>query len=174
MAGARGSVRTSPIRPLLALALAAVLGAAAPPKTIDSDPVTLIEAIYQTYLDNTELLDGIYSKRLQALIDKDERETPEGDVGSIDWDVFVDGQDFALSELKIVKVAQEADKAQVRATFINMGEAKNMLFDLVREDGHWRIDEVQKTLPPRYFMSKILSGDPGAFPDAAPAATPEE
>jgi hypothetical protein len=89
-------------------------------------------------------------------------------VGRIDWDYFVDGQDFALKELKIVPVAQDGAKAQILATFINMSEPKNMLFDLVREDGHWRIDEIAATLPPRYFVSKILADDPGAFPDAPP------
>ena len=155
------------MRLLLALILAVAVGAASPPKAIDSDPVLLIKAIYQSYLDNTELLTDIYSKRLQALLDQDERETPEGDVGRIDWDVFVDGQDFVLKELKIVPVSQEADKAQVRATFINLGERKDMLFDLVREDGHWRIDEIAATLPPRYFVSKILADDPGVS-DAPP------
>ena len=104
----------------------------------------------------------------RRLVDKDAKETPEGMVGRIDWDVFVDGQDWKLSELKIVPVSQEAAKAQIRATFINMGEQKNMLFDLVREDGHWRIDEIEATLPPRWIMSKILADDPAAFPDAAP------
>ena len=168
MAGARSIVGTNPIRLLLALILAVAVGAASPPKAIDSDPVTLIAAIYRTYVDNTALLTDIYGKRLQALIDKDVWETPEGMVGRIDWDVFVDGQDFALSELKIVPVSQDASKAQVRATFVNMGEQKNMLIDLVLENGHWRIDEIEATLPPRWIMSKILADDPAAFPDAAP------
>ena len=98
------------MRPLLALILPIAVGAASPPKSIDSDPVSLITAIYQTYLDNTPALDDIYSKRLQALLDKDAQETPEGMVGRIDWDVFVDGQDFDLSALKIVPVSQDASK----------------------------------------------------------------
>ncbi|HKQ56006.1 MAG TPA: hypothetical protein VJT12_08945, partial [Methyloceanibacter sp.] len=69
------------MRLLFALILAVAVGAASPPKAIDSDPVALIEAIYQTYVDDTELLTGIYSKRLQALLDKDAAETPEGMVG---------------------------------------------------------------------------------------------
>jgi hypothetical protein len=91
-------------------AIAAPVGAASPPKAIDSDPVSLITAIYETYLDNTELLTDIYSKRLQALLDKDAQETPEGMVGRIDWDVFVDGQDFTLKELKIVPVSLDDTK----------------------------------------------------------------
>jgi hypothetical protein len=73
-----------------------------------------------------------------------------------------------LKELKIVPVSQDETKAQIRATFINLGDQKNMLFDLVREDGHWRIHAIAATLPPRYFVPKILADDPGAFPDAPP------
>jgi hypothetical protein len=132
----------------------------------DSDPVSLIEAIYKTYETDNPGLPNVYSKRLQALIDKDEKETPEGEVGRIDWDVFIDGQDWKLTELKIVLVSKSADKAEVRATFKNFGEQSNQLFDLVREDGHWRIDDITKTLPPRWTMSKILLDAPDAFPDA--------
>jgi hypothetical protein len=150
----------------LLLALAFDPGAARAAKAaIDSDPVSLIEAIYKTYETDSPGLPHIYSKRLQALIDKDEKETPEGDVGRIDWDVFVDGQDWKLTELKIALVSKSADKAEVRATFKNFGEPSNMLFDLVREDGRWRVDDVAKTIPPRWTMSKILLDDPDAFPD---------
>lgn len=156
------------MRLLLALILAVAVGAASPPEGVDNDPVSLIAAIYQSYQDDAPLAFSFYSTRLQGLVDKDEKETPEGMVGRIDWDVFVDGQDWRLSELKIEPVSQQAANAQIRATFINMGEQKNMLFELVREDGHWRIDEIEATLPPRWIMSKILADDPGAFPDAAP------
>lgn len=168
------------MRLVMALILAVALGAAAPPKEVDDDPASLIAAIYKTYADiapgeeGMPGLPGIYSKRLQALLDKDARETQDGMVGRIDWDVFVDGQDWQLSELKIEPVSLDAAKAQIRASFKNFGEPKNMLFDLVREEGGWRIDEIAATLPPRWIMSKILADDPGAFPDAAPEATPEK
>jgi hypothetical protein len=155
------------MRIALALLFAIGFGAnAARAAAFDSDPVSLIKAIYKRYEEDKLQPKHIYSKRLQALIDKDEKETPEGMVGRIDWDVFVDGQDWKLTELKITLVSKSADKAQVRATFKNFDHASNMLFDLVREDGHWRVDDVTKTLPPRWTMSKILLDAPDAFPDA--------
>ena len=43
-----------------------------------------------------------------------------------------------------------------------------MLFDLVREGGRWLVDDVQSLKPGgRWTMSKILTGDPDAFPDEA-------
>jgi hypothetical protein len=160
------------MRFVVLILLAVALGAASPLGDADSDPVALITAIYQTYTDIAPGEDaipdvqGVYSKRLQALVDKDEKETPEGEVGRIDWDVFVDGQDWQLTALKIVPVSTEATQAAVRATFKNFGEARDILYALVLEDGHWRIDDIQETLKPRWTMSKILQDDPDAFPDA--------
>jgi hypothetical protein len=160
------------MRILLAFILVTALGAASAQAQVDADPVSLITAIYQTYQDNKPELPRIYSKRLQALIDKDEKETPEGMVGRIDWDVFVDGQDWQLSELKIALVSKSTARAEVRATFKNFSHPSDMLFELVLEDGHWRIGDIQKTLKPRWTMSKILTDAPDAFPDSAPG-TPE-
>jgi hypothetical protein len=155
---------------IAAVALAAfALAAASPLGDADSDPEALITAIYQTYTDiapgedGVPNVEGVYSKRLQALLDKDA--TPEGEVGRIDWDLFVDGQDWQLTELKIVPVSQSATQAEVRATFKNFGEPRNILYALVPEDGHWRIDDIQETLKPRWTMSKILLDAPDAFPD---------
>jgi len=152
--------------------LAVVLGAASPPAGVDGDPVALLTAIYKTYTDiapgedAVPGLSGVCSKRLQALLDKDEKETAEGDVGRIDWDLFVDGQDWQLTELKIVPALKEATRAEVRATFKNFGEPRDILYTLVLENGHWRIDDIQETLKPRWTMSKILLDAPDAFPDA--------
>lgn len=154
--------------------LAFALAAASPLVQVDNDPVTLITALYQSYTDvghgddTMPGLPGVYSKRLQALIDKDAKETPEGEVGRLDWDVIVDGQDWELTALEIVPISQDAARAEIRATFKNFGEPRDLLYTLVPEDGHWRIDDIQETLKPRWTMSKILLDAPDAFPDAEP------
>ena len=153
---------------ILAFLLGLAIAGTAFAKPIDSDPVTLITAIYKTYETDKAGLPHVYSKRLQALIDKDDKETPEGMVGRIDWDVFIDGQDWKLTDLKITPMSQTATQAKVRATFKNFDRPSDMLFDLVLEDGRWRIDDITKTLKPRWTMSKILTDAPDAFPDAKP------
>jgi hypothetical protein len=107
------------MRVILAVILATALVGAASAKSVDSDPMTLITAIYKTYETDSAGLPHIYSKRLQALVNKDNKETPEGMVGRINWDVFIDGQDWKLTELKITRVSQTPTQAQVRATFKN-------------------------------------------------------
>ena len=94
------------MRLVIAVILAVALGAAAQAPVPDSDPVSLIKAIYKTYETDDPGLPHVYSKRLQALVEKDERETPEGEVGRIDWDVFIDGQDWRLTGLNIALVAK--------------------------------------------------------------------
>jgi Protein of unknown function (DUF3828) len=162
------------MRIVVLVLLAIALGAASPLGDADSDPVALITAIYQTYTDIAPGEDavadiqGVYSKRLQALVDKDDKETPEGEVGRIDWDLFVDGQDWKLTKLQIALISKEATRAEVRATFKNFDEPHDILYSLVLEDEHWRIDDIQETLKPRWTMSKILLDAPDAFPDAEP------
>jgi hypothetical protein len=159
------------MRRLFIALVAIALGGASPLGDADRDPVDLITAIYQTYTDiapgedNVPDVQGVYSKRLQALIDKDAKETPEGEVGRMDWDPFVDGQDWQLTGLKIAPVSKEATQAEVRATFKNFDEPRDIVYSLVLEDGHWRIDDIEETLKPRWIMSKILSDAPDAFPD---------
>jgi hypothetical protein len=166
------------MRLVLALVLIA-LGSVTANAAAADDPVALIKAIYKTYTDigpgqpGTPGLPHTYSKRLQALIDKDATETPEGMAGRIDWDVFVDGQDWQLTDLDIKEVSRGNAEAEVRATFKNFGEPRDMLFDLVRENGHWRIDEIEETLKPRWAMSKILSDALDAFPDGMPGSGDE-
>jgi hypothetical protein len=82
--------------------------------------------------------------------------------------VFVDGQEWEITELKIAVVSEDGDRAQVSASFENLGEPREMLFDLVREGGRWLVDDVQSLKPGgRWTMSKILTGAPDAFPEEA-------
>ncbi len=141
------------------------------------DPVSAIDAIYKAYgvkADAAPDVGAVYSHRLQQLIDADRESTPEGEVGKIDWDVFVDGQDWEISQLKVAPVSEAGDHAQVVARFNNFAEPKEILFDLVREDGRWLVDDVRSTTKgKRWTLSKILTGAPDAFPDEAGASDPK-
>jgi hypothetical protein len=150
----------------LALFAALLLTGAAAPGYLD--PLALVTAIYRGYVnDNNPPGPAVpYSLRLQGLIDADAKATPPGEAGRLDWDVFVNGNDFELSHLKISLVSATTARAQIRADFDNHKRPQNIRIDLVRESGAWRIDEVRSTRPgARWTMSKILKGAPDAFPD---------
>jgi Protein of unknown function (DUF3828) len=149
------------------LLLAVLLGLAPAAAAPADDPLTLIRSIYDVYLEkiDTGYADP-YSARMRRLLDADAKNTPKGDAGKIDWDVFVDGNDWALTDLNIALVSRADTRARVRATFKNHNEPRDILFDLVREDGHWAIDDVASVrIGGRWTMSKILTGAPDAFPD---------
>ena len=132
------------------------------------DPVAVIAAIYRIYQESTNDpdLSDVFSRRLQALVDEDEKNTPAGEAGKIDWDVFVDGNDWALSNLRIDLASKSAGGARVRARFDNHKEPRELAFDMVREGGRWKIDDVASLRAGgRWTMSKILKGAPDAFPD---------
>ncbi|MBV9755329.1 MAG: DUF3828 domain-containing protein [Hyphomicrobiales bacterium] len=136
------------------------------------DPLTLIRSIYGAYTSSAEGPDldlkRLYSHRLKALVDADEKATPAGEVGALDFDVFVDGQDWKLSKVKIFLMSKSSAHAKVRATFVNFKNPEEIVFDLVEENDQWHIDEVSSMKKGRrWVLSKIFSRAPDAFPDEA-------
>lgn len=111
-------------------------------------PEALIEAIYAPYISGNFPEDEtlLRSKALQALYDHDAEVTPEGEIGAIDFDPYVDGQDYQLTELAMAAPAIAGDFATVDVTFKNMGEPRALTYDLVFEDGGWKVDDVASTL----------------------------
>jgi hypothetical protein len=150
------------------LVLLLILPDAAAQSPHDADPLKLITAIYQTYtVDNTPVVPNVHSRRLQMQLDTDAKNTPPGDAGTIDWDVFVDGNNWELSNLRIALVARSGSNATVQASFNNFGRPRKLLFALIREQGEWRIDDITSMREgARWTMSKILTHAPDAFPDA--------
>jgi hypothetical protein len=156
---------------MLSLALPSALGlmlvlvlhsAPAAVQTRDT-PDGLIRAVYRTYTDDTNRagLAGIYSRRLQGLIDADALRAPDGDAGRLDWDVFVDGNNWHISGLAIALVSVSADRAVIDAHFQNFKQPRRVRFDLVYEAGGWAVDEVRSFKPPSgtvpaWTMSKVL------------------
>ena len=148
---------------LLALVLVFALCASLAQAQDASDPLALITDIYKSYTAENDVpgYGDVYSKRLLALVDADLKAQEPGDSGSIDWDVFVNGNDWQVSQLAITLVAKSATRAQVRARFFNFKEQQDQLFDLIIEDGRWVIDDVRATQQGnRWTMSKILTHAP--------------
>lgn len=111
-------------------------------------PVDALRVIYDGYRSNPTTgpeISGVYSARLQALIDADEAATPDGEVGAIDWDVFIGGNAWEISRVRLDIVAQSSERAVVRARFTNFRQPKDIAFDMVRENGQWLIDDIRTT-----------------------------
>lgn len=61
----------------------------------------------------------------------------------IDADFFVQGQDFALSDMKISPAGEAGDTATVAVAFKNMGEPVRLTFELASAKDGWRISDVR-------------------------------
>jgi len=156
------------LRALLALVLVAWTGVAAAQS--QSDPIAFVRSVYREYEreDAKPWTDWPYTARMRKLIDDDERNTPEGEVGKLDWDPIINAQAWKLSGLNVSLVTRSGDRAVVDATFHNLHTNQHIRFSLAREGGQWAIDDLQSLDKPRWTMSKIYLGAPDAFPDRAP------
>jgi hypothetical protein len=107
-------------------------------------PEALLEAFYAPYLADEipEDQEQFFSAALDGLFKADAKNTPAGEIGAIDFDPFINGQDFNISELEIGEPEIEDGTATVDVSFNNFDQPNVLTYDLVLEDGGWRIDDV--------------------------------
>jgi len=133
------------MRRLLALSglfLALVAPTAAQP--FDT-PQALLEAFYAPYLtdDFPENEESFRSAALNALYDADAENTPAGEMGALDFDPYIDGQDYQIANLEIGEPVYDGDMATVVVSFTNFDRPVEITYDLVNENGGWVIDDLE-------------------------------
>ena len=158
---------------LLALLLAPAFGAA--PARVFATPKALLDYAYSAYStrDFQDDNDILYSKALNALFATAEANTSDDEAGPVDFDVFVNGQDFQLTELKIGDPSPEGDGVTVPVTFKNFGEPQSLVFHLIREGEGWKINDIESLTPnSSWRLTTLLTPDntPDDDSAAAPAA----
>jgi hypothetical protein len=122
-------------------------------------PEALLEAFYQPYLDGEFPEDDSHfrSEALHGLYERDGEITPEGELGALGFDPYVDGQDYSLTDLEIGTPLIDGDQAIVDVTFNNFDEGRSLTYELVNEDG-WKIDDVISNNPDNlYRLSEIFA-----------------
>lgn len=130
----------------LLLALFAVAVTAFPAFAFDT-PAALLKALYTPYskgddFDWSKWDEAQFrSKQLNELFDKDAKEA-DGDVGRLDFDPYIDGQDYQISDLKFGDASITGDTAKVEVTFKNFDLAEDLTFTLVKEADGWKVDDV--------------------------------
>ena len=127
-------------------------------------PKALLTALYAPYFkgdsfDWTKWDDSVFrSKALNLLFAKDAKEAGDG-VGRLDFDPYIDGQDYVITGLKIADPRIDGTTATDEVTFKNLDEPEDLTFTLVMEAGGWKIDDVVshgKDNP--YSLKAIMSG----------------
>ena len=124
-------------------------------------PEALLEAFYAPYLqgDIPNYEDGtFFSSRLQGLYEHDSEITPEGEMGAIEFDPFIAGQDFDLTDFAIDTPVIADDTATADVSFNNFDTPVTLSYDLVWEDDSWKIDDVISTDADNpYSLSEIFA-----------------
>ena len=110
------------------------------------DPAKLLAAIYAQYKPGVDFPDADFtraqqSKRLNALYDADAKEAGD-EIGRIDFDPYVNGQDYDIKDLVIDQPAYAGGKALVHVTFSNFDTPQDLGILLVREGKAWKVDDI--------------------------------
>jgi hypothetical protein len=134
------------MRTLLA-ALVVLAGSIVPALAYDT-PAALLEAIYAPYADDNFDWSSwepaaVRSAGLNALFAKDDEERPDDMVGRIDFDPYINAQDYNLADLVIGDARIDGDKATADVTFVNFDLPQHMTFSLIKEADGWKVDDVE-------------------------------
>lgn len=127
-------------------------------------PEALIGAFYAPYFSEEFSDDdsAFRSEALQALYDADAEATPEGEIGALDFDPYISGQDWDLTDFEIGAAQVEGNSATVPVTFKNFGAPVTLSYELVQEDGGWKINDMASTTPgSEYRLSEIFADAEG-------------
>ena len=138
------NLRLASLRLIAALitTLMALPAAAEPYET----PQALIEALYaydtsQTDENAPSVYSPFFSDGLNALWQADIDRTPEGEMGAIDFDPVINGQDGAATEVQVGEPIILGKTAELEVQFRNF-DAVTLYYTLVREHGSWKVDDI--------------------------------
>jgi hypothetical protein len=83
-----------------------------------------------------------FDQKLADLIWKDISETPEGEVGNLDFDPLYNAQDTKITNFLVGKPVVQGEESTVLVTFRNFGQRTSIKFEMHHESQGWRIKNV--------------------------------
>jgi hypothetical protein len=149
------------------LAIAAVVMLASVPAqaaTRIDDPVAFVTGVYAklhaaegAFGTNYQPPDDIYTPRLAALVALEMKDAG-GEVGRLDFDFWVNGQDWVLSDVKVSGdlVPGAKDRKVVVAKFKNCGNSETIQFYFEKTARGWKLDDVRSVEKDSWTLSLIL------------------
>ena len=154
----------------VALLAGPALAAPAAPRVFDT-PKALLEYAYAPYSTGDFQDDNniLYTSELNAMFKAADEATTEDEVGPVDFDVFVNGQDFQLTELKIGDPEPEGDGVKVPVTFKNFDQPQSLVFHLLKEAGGWKIADIESLTPDSTWKLTTLLAPDNSDGGLAPA-----
>jgi hypothetical protein len=133
----------------LGLAFAALI---APAYAGDASATAFITAIYDSYkgkdakgtpLDSERTIRRYFEPKLASLMASDQKAAARrNEVGALDFDPFLDAQEWDITTFDIIVSDAAAGKAQATVKFVNLGQSMTVVLDLVQVRNAWRIHEI--------------------------------
>lgn len=147
---------------------------AAPP--VFDTPKAVLDYAYAPYATGKFVDDNdvLYSKALNAMFAAAEAATPDDEVGPVDFDVFVNGQDYQLTDLTIGEPSPEGAGVTVQVSLKNFDAPQTLVFHMIKEGGGWKISDIESLTPgDSWRLTTLLTPDPsqGSDAGAAPATS---
>jgi hypothetical protein len=140
-------------RRILILGAACALTAVrTPAPAADASALAFVTAIYNGYkgndspghaLDSEPVIRRYFEPSLAALMIKDQKAAARrGEVGTLDFDPFVNAQEWEISEFDIAVSETAPGKASATVKFTNLGKPTIVSLDLVAIKNGWRIGDI--------------------------------
>lgn len=124
----------------------------APATAADASALAFVTGIYDAYrgkdahgvpIDNERAVRRYFEPSLAALIRKDQKDAARrNEPPKLDGDPFVDAQDWEIAAFDIAVSDTAPGKATATVKFVNAGEPKTILLDLIKIKNDWRIADI--------------------------------
>jgi hypothetical protein len=92
--------------------------------------------------EGRKLQQRFFDQNLAGLLWKDLTETPEDEVGRLDFDPLYNAQDIHITRFRIGTPALEGDHATVPVTFSNYDRKENLKFLMTKTATGWKISNI--------------------------------
>jgi hypothetical protein len=125
---------------------------ARPVSAADPSASAFVTAIYNAYrgkdakgvpLDNERIIRRYFEPTLAAAMAKDQKAAARrNEVGLLDFDPFLDAQDWDVGAFDIAVSDAAAGTAKATVKFVNQGEAMTVVLDLVQAKNDWRVYDI--------------------------------
>ena len=116
-----------------------------------SSPDAIVRELYRVHNDGRggvfeakgkKYIYKYFDQSLADLIWKNISETPEGEVGNLDFDPLYNAQDTKITGFQVGRPIINGDESTVIVTFRNFGQRTTVKFELHHAKEGWRISNV--------------------------------
>jgi hypothetical protein len=116
-----------------------------------SFPETVVKELYRVHRNGyghvfekqgRKLQQKFFDQKLAALIWKNLTQTPEGEVGNIDFDPLYNAQDTQIKNFRVGASTIKGNTATVPVTFMNFDQRVRVEFRLVNTRQGWKVSNI--------------------------------